>query len=75
MHNVNDPRWTDDRHEDFFKGNSASCKVCHGPTLRGTALSNRVRLRDFRWRTSSSTLRRERRYACDICHGIPDDDD
>ena len=38
LHNVNDARWVDESHGDFYERDKAGCKACHGLDLDGHAV-------------------------------------
>ena len=77
MHNVNDPRWTED-HGDFYEDNPRSCQSCHGANLEGTRLSrttvDRTLVTDD---DDNETLwiAKGTKISCTICHSSPDEDD
>jgi hypothetical protein len=78
MHNVNDPRWTDHRHEGFFESNPDSCRACHGSDLRGSPLSRAATRRTLRADGDTVVIEKGQPVGCNHCHGIPgfeDDDD
>ncbi len=79
LHNVNDPRWVDEEHEDFYKRNPDGCKACHGADLKGTDLAKVAADRSFRVEGRIVNLQKGQKVSCNICHRMPgeghDDDD
>ena len=71
MHNVNDGRWVDEQHEDFYERDANSCKACHGKSLEGTPLSKVAANRSFRVEGSTVTLQKGQQVSCDLCHHKP----
>jgi hypothetical protein len=72
MHNVNDPRWTDHEHEEFFESNPTLCKACHGANLLGTALSRTAANRSYQVEDHTVTVAKGTVIGCTRCHGLPD---
>jgi hypothetical protein len=78
LHNVNDQRWVDEEHEDFYKRKPDGCKACHGTDLKGTDLSKVAADRSFRVEGRIVNLQKGQKVSCNICHSMPgegDDDD
>jgi hypothetical protein len=75
MHNVNDPRWTDDGHERFFEHDADNCKACHGADLLGTPLSRTAVDRQYRVEDKIVRVAKGTEIRCNLCHGIPDEED
>ena len=73
LHNVNDARWYDDGHEDFYENNQSSCQACHGQNLTGTPLAKMPAARTFRVEDQTVTYAKGDLVRCDRCHGMPDD--
>lgn len=71
MHNVNDPRWTED-HGDFYERNPAACQACHGRNLEGTVLSKAHKARAFRAEDRTVNVAKGTKISCTLCHGRPD---
>jgi hypothetical protein len=51
MHNVNDKKWVNGGHGDFYEKNAKACQACHGLDLKGSPLgkvaANRVFVTEF----------------------------
>ncbi len=78
LHNVNDQRWVDEEHEDFYKRNPEGCKACHGTDLKGTDLAKVAANRSFNVEGRIVNLPKGKEVSCDTCHKMPgngDDDD
>ena len=73
LHNVNDPAWYDDGHEEFYENNKNRCKSCHGADLTGTPLSRTPTARTFRVEEGERTADYFKGdfVRCDDCHGMP----
>lgn len=71
MHNVNDSRWTDDQHEDFFERNPSSCRACHGAQLQGTVLARAAADRSYRVEDRTVHVAKGTQIRCNLCHGMP----
>jgi hypothetical protein len=71
LHNVNDPRWYDEGHENFYENNENNCKVCHGQDLRGTPLAKMPIARSFRVEGKTVNYAKGDFVRCDDCHGMP----
>ena len=71
LHNVNDSRWYDDGHEDFYEDNKNNCKACHGVDLKGTPLSKIPTPRSFRVEDKTVNYAKGDLVRCDDCHGMP----
>jgi len=71
LHNVNDARWYDEGHEDFFENNENNCKACHGQDLRGTPLAKMPTARSFRVEGKTVNYAKGDLVRCDDCHGMP----
>ncbi len=71
LHNVNDPRWTDEEHEDFYERDANACKACHGKQLEGTALSKMAATRTFKVEDNTVTLNKGQQVSCVLCHEKP----
>ena len=71
LHNVNDPRWTDGEHEDFYKRDAKACQACHGKQLKGTALSKMAATRTFNVEGKTVILEKGQQVSCDLCHDKP----
>ena len=73
LHNVNDPRWADGGHEDFYERDPASCRACHGQNLGGTPLSRTPVTRTFNVEDAGTvTLLAGTQVGCTHCHSKPD---
>jgi hypothetical protein len=71
LHNVNDARWVDENHGDFYERDKAGCKACHGLDLMGTPLAKTAAARSFRVEDNTVTFAKGDLVSCDRCHGIP----
>jgi len=71
LHNVNNSRWYDDGHEDFYENNKSSCKACHGKNLTGTPLAKMPISRTFRAEDKTVTYAKGDLVRCDRCHRMP----
>jgi len=71
LHNVNDSRWYDDGHENYYENNKNSCKACHGQNLTGTPLAKIPVARTFRIEDRTVTYAKGDLVRCDRCHGRP----
>jgi hypothetical protein len=71
LHNVNDGRWVDENHGDFYGQNKAGCKACHGENLEGTVLARIPADRSFRVEDRTVSLAKGDLVACNRCHGRP----
>jgi len=72
LHNVNDSRWYDDGHEDYYENNQSNCQACHGQNLTGTPLAKIPVARTFRVEDETVTYAKGDLVRCDRCHGSPD---
>jgi hypothetical protein len=73
LHNVNDSRWYEDGHEDYYENNKSSCKACHGQNLTGTPLAKIPAARTFRVEDETVTYAKGDLVRCDDCHEMPDE--
>ncbi len=72
LHNVNDPTWYADGHEDFWERDAQSCRACHGATLDGTPLSRTPVARRFTVEEGKVvTIAAGTNVGCTHCHGKP----
>ncbi len=71
LHNVNDSRWYDEDHEDFYEDNKDSCKACHGQNLQGTPLAKMPTARSFRVEGNTVNYAKGDLVRCDRCHRRP----
>ena len=72
LHNVNDDRWLDEEHGEFYERNKSGCKACHGTDLRGTPLAKMPVARTFRIEDDEIvTLAKSELVRCNRCHGMP----
>ena len=71
LHNINDNRWVDENHGDFFENNEAHCRACHGVNLTGTVLSETAVARSFQTEEGSETFVAGEQVRCDKCHEMP----
>jgi hypothetical protein len=71
LHNVNDGRWVDENHGDFYGQNKAGCKACHGPDLLGTVLAAMPTARTFAVEGRQISYAKGDLVACNRCHGRP----
>lgn len=71
MHNVNDSRWVDHRHERYYERDKKGCQACHGTHLKGTVLSKMAATRTFNVEGKKVTLNKGEAVACNHCHSLP----
>jgi hypothetical protein len=71
LHNVNDARWVDENHGDFYERDRAGCKACHGLDLMGTPLAKAAATRNFRAEERTVTITKGELVSCDRCHESP----
>jgi len=71
MHNVNDNRWIDENHGDFYQQNKDGCRACHGLTLTGTVLSRTPVARTFSVEEGTIRLTSGQVVRCNLCHEMP----
>jgi hypothetical protein len=71
LHNVNDGRWVDENHGDFYARNKDGCKACHGPDLLGTVLAAMPIGRTFSVEGRQISYAKGELVACNRCHGRP----
>ena len=71
LHNVNDARWVDESHGDFYERDKDGCKACHGLDLMGTPLAKTAAARSFRVEDNTVTFAKGDLVSCNRCHGIP----
>ena len=71
LHNVNDGRWVDGNHGDFYEQNKAGCKACHGPGLLGTVLAAMPTARTITVEDNQISYAKGDLVACNRCHGRP----
>jgi len=71
LHNVNDARWYDDGHEDYYENSESSCKACHGQNLAGTPLAKMPTARTFRVEDKTVAYAKGDLVRCDRCHDMP----
>jgi hypothetical protein len=71
LHNVNDARWIDEEHGEYYRRDRSGCKVCHGLDLTGTALAKMPIARTFRVEGRTVSYSKADRVRCDRCHGRP----
>lgn len=71
LHNVNDSRWYDEGHENYYEQNKNNCKACHGQNLTGTALSRMAAARNFSFEHGTVSFRKGDLVRCDHCHSMP----
>lgn len=77
MHNVNDPRWSED-HGDFYEADPVSCQSCHGVNLEGTRLSRTVVDRNYIVDDDdqeSIWVAKGTEVSCMLCHERPEEED
>ena len=72
LHNVNDARWVDENHGDFFKRDPNGCRACHGTDLLGTPLAQVAANRSFKVEDATVAMAKDERVRCNRCHGMPD---
>jgi len=71
LHNVNELRWYDGGHENFYKNNKTNCKACHGSNLTGTPLAKIPIARSFKIEDKTVTFVKGEFVRCNRCHGMP----
>jgi PKD repeat protein len=71
MHNVNDARWYNGGHENFYENSPAGCKACHGPDLTGSSLAKTPVARTFTVEGRAVTIAKGNSVSCNLCHRIP----
>jgi hypothetical protein len=71
LHNVNDSRWYDGGHENYYENSKNNCKACHGRNLTGTPLARMQTPRTFTVEDRTVTFAKGDRVACNRCHGMP----
>jgi hypothetical protein len=71
LHNVNNARWVDENHGDFYERNKDGCKACHGLELLGTPLAKTAAARSFRVEDNTVSLAKGDLISCNRCHGRP----
>ncbi len=71
LHNVNDARWVDESHGDFYERDKDGCKACHGLDLMGTPLAKTAAARSFKVEDNTVSLAKGDLVSCDRCHGRP----
>jgi hypothetical protein len=74
LHTVNDDRWIDEEHGEFYERNENGCKACHGTDLLGTPLAKMPVARTFRIEDDEIvSFAKNELVGCNRCHGMPDD--
>jgi hypothetical protein len=74
LHNVNDSRWIDETHGEFYERNENGCRACHGTNLLGTPLAKMPVARTFRVEDEGIVNFAKGEFVrCNRCHGMPDD--
>ena len=72
IHNINDARWYDDGHANFYENNRDGCKACHGLNLTGTPLSAAAIDRSLRVENNAISITKGTQVSCNRCHDMPD---
>lgn len=83
LHNINDPRWYDDGHEEYYEHNKNTCRACHGLDLTGTPLARMPTARNFDVEAEEEgedhdderqtvTYLKGDLVRCDRCHEMPE---
>lgn len=75
LHNVNDARWYDGGHEDFYERSPDTCRSCHGANLTGTPLAKMPTARSFRVEGRTVAYAMGDLVRCDRCHEMPDEEE
>ncbi|MDD5274141.1 MAG: carboxypeptidase regulatory-like domain-containing protein, partial [Methylovulum sp.] len=75
MHNVNDKKWIDGGHGDFYEHNAKSCQSCHGLDLKGSPLGKVPVERVFVTEFGIKKYTAGSKVTCYDCHNGPDFDD
>jgi hypothetical protein len=71
LHNINDRRWYDEGHGNYYRSNKSSCKACHGQDLLGTPLAKVTVARSFQTEERNKTYAKGDFVKCSDCHGLP----
>ena len=71
LHNVDDLRWVDESHGNFYERDKNGCKACHGLDLMGTPLAKTAASRSFRVEDNTVTFAKGDLVSCDRCHERP----
>ena len=71
LHNINDSRWYNGGHEDFYETNPAGCRACHGRDLTGTPLAKTTAARAFTVEGRAVNLTKGNMVSCNRCHSMP----
>ena len=71
LHNVNDSRWYDEGHGNYYGNNKNSCKACHGQDLSGTPLAKVPIARTFNVEHRTVNYSKGDLVKCDDCHSRP----
>ncbi len=72
LHNINDARWANGGHGNFFERDPVSCRACHGQNLQGTPLSKTPVSRTFNVEDEGTvTLPAGSLVGCSHCHSTP----
>ena len=72
LHNVNDDRWIDEEHGEFYERNENGCKACHGKDLGGTPLAKMPVARTFKIEDDENVAFAKNEFVpCNRCHGMP----
>jgi hypothetical protein len=74
LHPVNEKRWYDHGHEEFYEADKETCRACHGVELSGTPLAKIHTPRSFQIEDKKTVFFQQGEWvACDRCHGLPED--
>ncbi len=71
LHSVNDARWVDENHGNFYERDKDGCKACHGLELLGTPLAKTAAARSFRVEDNTVSLSKGDLVSCNRCHERP----
>jgi len=71
MHPVGNNRFVNGGHENYAERHLNECKACHGPDLKGTALSKAQTDRKLKAEDKTVTIAKGQPVGCDTCHAIP----
>jgi len=71
LHNINDSRWYDDGHSNFYENDKNSCRACHGLTLTGASLSRVPIARSFTIEGQARNFNKGDLVSCNKCHQMP----
>ena len=71
LHNINDARWIDENHGNYYERDRNGCRSCHGQNLEGSVLARVTANRSFRVEGRTINLSKGQEVSCDLCHRTP----